>query len=664
MDFAELYHSKGEISLGLVQNAFSDGVYISSRGGDGCKACTSLRTSLGIRSSWTTIHARQLDGSPESTADCSNFQGPGFPSFQNIALQSTLAAIWTEEKRLVTARHDVRAVGVTVVGELAPGQEPFEQEGHQIVTMMDPHAVCHPCVEKKEAAANLGRLNHTPVSRGLKVPGANVPKRARRVKHVQGGLLGDESAPHCIFEARCVLGIKMAMVICTGTSIAISFNAETPAPRVRTGSPRTRCPPPVRTPYLGPRNSAKRRPRTPTSFTLHPRYFFPAALHKHQYHPLPLQSRPLSPRRRGVWDEPRRTQAACRQRRNGGRVIDGWRSALDAQPHSPSTGPVYRPLPLILAHALTVGAMPGQPVDNAENEEDGKSERAARVSQYLRWWMRNCSVSPPTTTSSRPRSYRRREPCDEPHRSRVGTTENVESAPPMRALSCSHGAQHQDVLCVPKDECVKEMERMSDEVALKSNKLCGDLPSSTLFVRTTEKRCKSELPPTRNGKREKAPLAAASAECRLKTLTLMLAAMAMVTLRWMQQLRGGAGRGDGRVHTDADADGDEDPAADGGSSGVDVLEQRLLQEAGTARAIGVFESAVCGDRAGLGVCAGSESQEGAEMEEERAKAFDDRNARMVVLARSTRSGSGCGGGCGVRGGSGPREIEEMGKEMG
>ncbi|KAJ7623974.1 hypothetical protein DFH06DRAFT_1142789 [Mycena polygramma] len=133
---------------------------------------------------------------------------------------------------------------------------------------------------------------------------------------------------------------------------------------------------------------------------------------------------------------------------------------------------------------------------------------------------------------------------DEPGRARTGICcERIDwgAGRARRGCRCTarsrratdNTGRHQDVLRMPKEDCAKEMERMMDEVALESSKLCGNLPSSTLLVRTTEMRCKSELPPARNSKREKAPLAAASAEYGLKTLTLMLLAMPMVTLRWM-----------------------------------------------------------------------------------------------------------------------------------
>ncbi|KAJ7068875.1 hypothetical protein B0H15DRAFT_871713 [Mycena belliarum] len=326
----------------------------------------------------------------------------------------------------------------------------------------------------------------------------DVPKHARGVK---GGLYkGDESSSKhtpAIFEVKCVVGIKMTMGF--GSK---DIELDLPVTVVHPSALPELPPPPQQYEYTS----------TPP-LGYQPPYADPRASPYGGYPALPM-SPPIptayaDPQQTHVWLPPQPYQYYSPP------VPPGHQQQHYFFP-PPPTSPVYQPLPLNLARPLSAGGhttnllVPGQlPVD----AEEGKGERASRITQHLRQTTRNRSASPlshryplPTTNPIPiPQTMHNVAPMDSNTLAvspAAGSGGAVISPRPVLSPKASFADP-----ATPKSERVEELERMAEAVALKTSNLSGDLPRSTLSADTLkpakEKRRKSKSPSKRSSKRDK-----------------------------------------------------------------------------------------------------------------------------------------------------------------
>ncbi|KAJ7471047.1 hypothetical protein FB451DRAFT_1090677 [Mycena latifolia] len=332
----------------------------------------------------------------------------------------------------------------------------------------------------------------------------DVPKHARGVK---GGLLtGDESAPKhtpAIFEVRCVVGIKMTMGF-GSKDIELDLPVTVVHPLAL---PELPPPPPQHYEY---------NPTPPLGYQ--PPYADPRATPYGGYPSLPM-SPPIptayvDPQQTHVWLPPPSHTPQPYQYYSPPVPVGHPQQQYYFPP--PPTNPVYQPLPLNLARPLSAGGhgtnllVPGQQPAEAE---EGKGERASRITQHLRQTTRNRSASP--------LSHRYPVPASNP----IPIPQTMHNVPPIdtNSLAVSPAAGSAGAVIsprpvlspkasfadasTPKSERVEELERMAAEVALKTSNLSGDIPKSTLSADTLkpakEKRRKSKSPSKRSSKRDK-----------------------------------------------------------------------------------------------------------------------------------------------------------------
>ncbi|KAJ7621716.1 hypothetical protein DFH06DRAFT_1232550 [Mycena polygramma] len=598
---------------------------------------------------------------PSSSPSSINFGGD--LARVRYELRASVGVLWKGEKRLVTARDDIQVVecfnedpsrpepegvvvgengkiwaqgkivgGVIVAGE--SGCVELQVKNHStkkntglVITLTRTLVLSGIPASEKQPLQISDTLVTVPF-RGEEYiipPGAegvaslvfDVPKHARGVK---GGLLyGDESAPkptQSIFEVRCVLGIKMTMGF-GNKDIELDLPVSVVHPLAL---PELPPPPPMGYDYGYQHQYGDPHAATP--------YGYPAL--------------PMSPPIPAAYMDPQHGQVWLPPPSHTPQPYQYYSPSPQQQPQyffpPPPTSPVYQPLPLNLARPLSAGgnhetnlAVPGQvSAENAETGEEGKGERAARVSQHLRQSTRNRSASPlshrfplPSATSMPiPQTLRNVPPADT---NGLSVSPAAGAGPavfaPRPVLSPKTSFAHPST---PKSERVEELERMADEVALKSTNLSGDLPKSTLSADTLlappakEKRRKSKSPSKRSSKREKAALAAALAEEAQtdgveidfnKTLpgppvpTGKAAALATPRARVDTYFGLPASASASAQLTPRAADEEQDQglaqtpktptltamrrpgllAPEGGFSGLDALERRLLQEVGTRK---------------------------------------------------------------------------------
>ncbi|KAJ6489060.1 hypothetical protein C8R45DRAFT_901982 [Mycena sanguinolenta] len=342
----------------------------------------------------------------------------------------------------------------------------------------------------------------------------DVPMHARGVK---GGLLkGDVAASKptsAIFEVQCVLGIKITMGF--GSK---DIELQLPVTVVH----------PLAWPEL--------LPQPPLAY----HYVPPVVDDQPPYDPRmsPYGAYPALPMSPPAYIDPQQNQVWLPP---PSQTPLPYHSPAHPQPlyyfPPPPTNPVYQPLPLNLARPLSAGGnratslgVHGQPpTDNPETGEEGKGERASRITQHLRQSTRNRSASPlshrfplPSSNSMPiPQTMRNAPPGLDLNSLSVppsaGSGPAVLSPRPVLSPKASFTG-----LSSPKSERVEELERMADEVALKTTNLSGDLPKSTLSADNLappakEKRRKSKSPSKRSRKSEKADKEAAEADIN-KTL--------------------------------------------------------------------------------------------------------------------------------------------------
>ncbi|KAJ7765849.1 hypothetical protein DFH07DRAFT_1058775 [Mycena maculata] len=322
----------------------------------------------------------------------------------------------------------------------------------------------------------------------------DVPKHARGVR---GGLLqGDESAPkptQGIFEIRCVVGVKMTMGL-GSKDIELNLPVQVVHPMAL---PELPPPPPQQYEY-------------PLGYQ--PPYADPRATPYGAYPALPM-----SPPLPAAYIDPQQTHVWLPPPSHTPQPYQYYSPPVAGQPQPqyyfppPPTNPVYQPLPLNLARPLSAGSgaappnllVPGQePADNPASGEEGKGERATRVTQHLRQTTRNRSASPLShrypAAAAPPLAVDTNSLSVSPA---AGSGGAVHSPRPVLSPKTSFAE------ATPKSERVEELERMAAEVALKTTNLSGDLPKSTLGADTLapakEKRRKSKSPSKRSSKREK-----------------------------------------------------------------------------------------------------------------------------------------------------------------
>ncbi|KAJ7149836.1 hypothetical protein C8R43DRAFT_951805 [Mycena crocata] len=353
----------------------------------------------------------------------------------------------------------------------------------------------------------------------------DVPKHARGVK---GGLLqGGESSSkpvQGIFEVRCVVGVKMTMGF-GSKDIELDLPVTVAHP-----SALPDLPPPQQHYDYGP---------PPVGYPGQPQYNGdPRATPFPGYPALPM-SPPLpaaymDPQQTHVWLPPPSHTPQPYQYYSPPVPQPGMGYPQQQYyfPPPPST-PAYQPLPLNLARPLSADGhsranviVPGQ--DSPGNEsgepatgEEGKGERAARVSRHLRQSTRNRSASPlshryPVASNAVaiPQTLRNVAPA-------LIDTNNLAVSPaagsggavlsPRPVLSPKTSFVDPST---PKSERVEELERMAAEVARKTSNLSADLPKSTLLsaeglAAPKEKRRKSKSPSKRSSRREREAVAAA-----------------------------------------------------------------------------------------------------------------------------------------------------------
>ncbi|KAJ7146779.1 hypothetical protein C8R44DRAFT_18707 [Mycena epipterygia] len=340
----------------------------------------------------------------------------------------------------------------------------------------------------------------------------DVPKHARGVK---GGLLkGDESSPKhtpAIFEVRCVVGIKMTMGF-GSKDIELDLPVTVVHPLAL---PELPPPPPQQYDY---------GPTPPLGYQ--PPYADPHATPYGGYPALPM-----SPPLPTAYIDPQQTHVWLPPPSHTPHPYQYYSPPFHGQPQQqyyfppPPTSPVYQPLPLNLARPLSAGShatnllVPGQqPADDPAGEE-GKGERASRITQHLRQSTRNRSASPlshryPVAASNPipiPQTLHNVAPLDNNNLSvspAAGAGGAVHSPRPVLSPKTSFTDAS-----TPKSERVSELERMAAEVALKTSNLSGDLPRSTISSDTLapakEKHRKSKSPSKRSSRREKEAAAAA-----------------------------------------------------------------------------------------------------------------------------------------------------------
>ncbi|KAJ7503300.1 hypothetical protein B0H11DRAFT_2187766 [Mycena galericulata] len=323
----------------------------------------------------------------------------------------------------------------------------------------------------------------------------DVPKHARGVR---GGLLhGDPSAPkptQGIFEVRCVVAIKITMGL--GSK---DLELDLPVTVVHPlALPELPPPPPLQYEYGA----------TPPLGYQPPYGASPYGL-------------PMSPPLPAAYVDPQQTHVWLPPASQTPHPYQYYSPPVAGQPQQyyfppPPTNPVYQPLPLNIARSLSAGSSapnalaPGQqPAADTAAGEEGKGERATRITQHLRQSTRNRSASPLShrfpVVASDPTSV---PPIDTNSLSvspAAGSGGAVISPRPVLSPKTSFAAP------TPKSERVEELERMAAEVALKTSNLSADLPKSTLIVDTLappkekekEKRRKSKSPSKRSSRREK-----------------------------------------------------------------------------------------------------------------------------------------------------------------
>ncbi|KAJ7057948.1 hypothetical protein C8F01DRAFT_1148942 [Mycena amicta] len=293
----------------------------------------------------------------------------------------------------------------------------------------------------------------------------DVPKHARGVK---GGLLqGADSAvkpTHAIFEVQCVLGVKITMGFGSKDielNLPIQVLHPLALPELPPLPPQPQPPYPYQQPYADPYGGYPSLPMSP-----------------------PIPTAYVDPQQSQVWLPPiSHTPQPYNQY---------YPPPVLGQPQyffpPPPTQPIYQPLPLNIARPLSAEgqrpetlSVPGQDFVDPTQAEEGKGERARRVSQHLRQSTRNRSVSPVS------------------HRYPIAGSNAIAIPKTMRGLPASMDAaglslspavhSPRPVLSPktsfadassPKSERVEELERMADEVAKKTTNLSGDLPKSTL----------------------------------------------------------------------------------------------------------------------------------------------------------------------------------------
>ncbi|KAJ6611168.1 hypothetical protein B0H10DRAFT_2224391 [Mycena sp. CBHHK59/15] len=335
----------------------------------------------------------------------------------------------------------------------------------------------------------------------------DVPRHARGVK---GGMLeGDESAPQptqAIFEVRCVVGIKMTMGF--GSK---DIELDLPVTVVHPLALPELLPPPQQYEYT---------PTPPVGYQppyADPRFAYPAL--------------PMSPPIPTAYIDPQQTQVWLPPPSHAPHPYQYYSPPVPGQAPQqyyfppPPTVPVYQPLPLNLARPLSAGSnsrnlvVPGQqPTDYPASGEEGKGERASRISQHLRQSTRNRSASPlshrypvavavPTPSNPipipQPQTLYNTAPVSTTNLSvspAAGSAGDVISPRPV--LSPKQSFTHS----LPKSERVEELERMAAAVALQTSNLSGDIPKSALLAEpqpSKKERRKSKSPSKRSGKCEK-----------------------------------------------------------------------------------------------------------------------------------------------------------------
>ncbi|KAJ7692164.1 hypothetical protein B0H17DRAFT_1062129 [Mycena rosella] len=485
---------------------------------------------------------------PSSSPSSINFGGD--LARVRYELRASVGVCWKGEKRLVTDRSDLQVVecfaedpsrpepegvvvgengkiwaqgkivgGVIVAGESACVELQVKNHSTKknsgLVVTLTRSLVLSGIPENEKSPLQISDTLVTVPFRGAEYiipPGAegvaslvfDVPKHARGVK---GGLLrGDESAPKptpAIFEVRCVVGIKMTMGF-GSKDIELDLPVTVVHPLALPELPPPQQYPYSSTPPLGyqpPYADPRATPYGPTPSYVDPQQthvWLPPPSHTpqpYQYYSPPAPGQP----QQQYYFPPPPTSPVYQPLP----LPLARRSSADGH---------YQPLPLNLARPLSADTthlpVPGQLP--AAGVEEGKGERASRITQHLRQTTRNRSVSP--------LSHRYPLPASNP----IPIPQNV---PPIdtNSLAVSPAAgsggavlSPRPVLSpktsfadasTPKSERVEELERMAAEVALKTSNLSGDLPRSTLSADTLapakEKRRKSKSPSKRSSKREK-----------------------------------------------------------------------------------------------------------------------------------------------------------------
>ncbi|KAJ7189489.1 hypothetical protein GGX14DRAFT_609147 [Mycena pura] len=330
----------------------------------------------------------------------------------------------------------------------------------------------------------------------------DVPKHARSVK---GGLLqGDESAPkatHAIFEVECLLRIRVTMGF-GSKDIELDLPVTVVHPLAL-----PELPPPPPQPY---------EYGIPPPLGYQPPYADPRVTPYGGYPALPMSPQIptayIDPQQSQVWLAPS-SYTPQPQLYHSPPVLSHPQPQYYFPP--PPTHHVYQQLPLNLARSLSSGSLRTDTliVPGADDSvvEEGKGERAARVSHHLRQSTRNRSASPtshryPITASNSipiPRTLRGLSTGLDANSLSVspaaGSAGAVISPRPLLSPKGSFTGPS-----TPKSERVEELERMADEVARKTSNLSGDLPKSALEPPLEKKKHrKLKSPSKRHSKRDR-----------------------------------------------------------------------------------------------------------------------------------------------------------------
>ncbi|KAF5379738.1 hypothetical protein D9615_005784 [Tricholomella constricta] len=589
-------------------------------------------------------------------------------------VRATVGVAWKGEKRLVTCKRDIEVVesyevdfsrvepegvvvgefgkiwvqgkvvgGVLIAGESACVELQVKNHSNKKnsgLTLVLSRTLVLPGVKPGEPSAlQISDVLTTVPFRGAEYviqPGAegvaslvfDVPKHARGVRG--GTLEGDESegrTSESLFEVRCIVGITINMGI--GTK---DINLDIPVPIIHPAA----LPEPTEypsTPYNN--NPYPASGATPSPYILQPPYAHPAL-------PVtpPIPAAYVDPVQNQVWLPP--PQSHTPQPQYFSPPINGTEQQYYFPPPPQAHIPAYLPTRPLSAgptpndpfssNAIGIGMGPVSPptsqhlipVGNVEPEE-GKGERATRVTQHLRLSSRHRSVSPrshrfplpapppgapryplliaPLSSTQQPNEVRLRNLPPPPLTMPPPSQNDNLSAQIVHSPRPFLSPKHSFTNSLPKSERVEQLERMAEEVEKTASDLSADLtklaepldakpvtppvvvpsipaesninktlpvpPPSTKKAMTKENAEQAARPRIDTYFADAPVLAAEPAPAAVKAPPTPLAAVTPVKLPFKPK----STEFHAQLH----------PGGKGGESGLDALEKRLLAEVGTRK---------------------------------------------------------------------------------